>query len=45
MRNESGKHFDPNLIDLMLANLDDFFAIRAKYPDDTIQTVVEIKGN
>jgi response regulator RpfG family c-di-GMP phosphodiesterase len=37
MRQESGKHFDPNLIDLLLANIDDFFAIRAKYPDDTTQ--------
>jgi response regulator RpfG family c-di-GMP phosphodiesterase len=40
MRSERGKHFDPNLIDLMLANIDDFFAIRTTYPDDTMQTVV-----
>jgi response regulator RpfG family c-di-GMP phosphodiesterase len=40
MRKESGKHFDPNLIDLMLANIDDFFAIRTTYPDDTMKTEV-----
>lgn len=32
--NQSGKHFDPVLIDLFIANWDDFIAIRDAYPDD-----------
>jgi putative nucleotidyltransferase with HDIG domain len=33
LKEEKGKHFDPVLVDLFLANLDDFLAIRDKYPD------------
>lgn len=33
MLQESGKHFDPNLINLLIANIDEFFAIRTQYPD------------
>ena len=31
--NEKGKHFDPNLIDIFINNLDDFLLIRDKYKD------------
>ncbi|QTH70800.1 response regulator [Pseudoalteromonas xiamenensis] len=30
---EKGKHFDPNLVELFVANLDKFIAIRDSYPD------------
>jgi len=32
-KDQSGKHFDPNLIKLFLDNLDDFLEIRDKYQD------------
>jgi len=34
VRNERGKHFDPKLVDLFLKNIDQFIAIRKKYPDE-----------
>ena len=33
IKNESGKHFDPKLVDLMLDNLDDFLLVRDNYID------------
>ena len=30
---EKGKHFDPNLIDIFMENLDDFLTIRDRYKD------------
>ena len=30
---EKGKHFDPNLIDVFMNNLDDFLEIKEKYKD------------
>jgi len=33
IKNESGKHFDPKLVDLMLDNLDDFLLVRDSYID------------
>ncbi|MBT2916940.1 phosphodiesterase, partial [Vibrio anguillarum] len=30
---QKGKHFDPMLVDLMLAHWDDFIAIRDQHPD------------
>ena len=33
IKNESGQHFDPKLVDLMLDNLDDFLLIRDNYVD------------
>ena len=32
-KDEKGKHFDPDLIDIFFNNLDDFLAIRDKYKD------------
>lgn len=33
LNEQKAKHFDPNLIDMFFANLDDFFAIRTLYKD------------
>ena len=35
LNKERGLHFDPQLVDLFLANLDDFLAIRARFPDQS----------
>jgi response regulator RpfG family c-di-GMP phosphodiesterase len=32
-KDESGKHFDPKLVDLFFEHLDKFLAIRDKYKD------------
>lgn len=37
IKEQSGKHFDPALVNLFFENLDDFFAIRTKYRDDLIK--------
>lgn len=34
IQEEKGRHFDPELVDLMLANLDGFLAIRDTYRDE-----------
>lgn len=31
---QKGKHFDPKLVDLMVNNISEFWAIRERYPDD-----------
>lgn len=31
---QKGKHFDPRLVELMMENIDEFWAIREKYPDE-----------
>ena len=33
LQNESGKHFEPKLIELLLANIDEFAAVRDRFPD------------
>lgn len=33
IRDESGKHFDPALVELLLAHSDEFFALREQFPD------------
>lgn len=33
LKAERGRHFDPQLVDLMLDHLDDFLAIRSEFPD------------
>ena len=33
IKDEKAKHFDPNLVDILLNNLDDFLLIRDKYKD------------
>lgn len=37
-REESGKQFDPTLVDLFIENLDAFIAIKEQYPDEAKQT-------
>ena len=33
LREESGKHFDPNLVELLIDNIDEFMEIRERYTD------------
>lgn len=33
IRNQSGKHFEPKLVDLMLAHWQEFISIRSRFPD------------
>lgn len=33
LRSESGRHFDPDIIDLMFGRMDDLMAIRERFPD------------
>lgn len=33
MKAERGRHFDPDLVDLLLVHLDEFLAIRSEFPD------------
>jgi len=43
MKNDSGKHFDPKLIDLLVDNLDEFLIIKEKYKDDeNAHTIMDI---
>ena len=34
LREQSGKHFDPTLVDIFFANLDEFLEVRAKLVDE-----------
>lgn len=34
---ERGRHFDPQLVDILLANFDQFWALRAQYPDQSTE--------
>jgi response regulator RpfG family c-di-GMP phosphodiesterase len=36
IRAETGRHFDPHLVDLMLSNLESFTAIRSQHEDETL---------
>jgi len=38
LREQSGKHFDPSLIEMFFSNIDDFFSIRTQYRDDLSDT-------
>ena len=43
MKNDSGTHFDPHLVDLLLNNLDQFLEIKEKYKDDdNAHTIMDI---
>ncbi|MBC8236788.1 MAG: response regulator [Helicobacteraceae bacterium] len=43
MKNDAGTHFDPNLIELFLNNLDQFLAIKETYKDDdNAHTIMDI---
>lgn len=33
IRREKGRHFDPELVDILVAHLPEFLAIREQYPD------------
>ncbi|MFK5986973.1 MAG: HD domain-containing protein, partial [Pseudomonadota bacterium] len=34
IKNERGKHFDPKLVDIFFAHLDEFLSVRAKFKDE-----------
>ena len=34
IKSERGQHFDPNIVDLFISNLDVFLAIKDIYPED-----------
>jgi len=38
LKEQSGKHFDPTLIDMFFSNIEDFFAIRTQYRDASSDT-------
>ncbi|NVK18467.1 MAG: DUF3369 domain-containing protein [Methylocystaceae bacterium] len=40
-KEQSGRHFDPHLVELMFENLDEINAIRARYKDDYVDEVAE----
>lgn len=43
MKKDAGTHFDPELVDLFLANLDKFLAIKELYQDDeNVHTIMDI---
>jgi len=43
MKSDAGTHFDPNLIELFLNNLDQFLEIKEKYQDDdSAHTIMDI---
>jgi len=38
LKEQSGKHFDPSLIDMFFSNLEDFFSVRTQYRDESSDT-------
>jgi len=43
MKKDAGTHFDPQLVTLLLANLDDFLEIKEKYKDDhNTKTIMDV---
>jgi HD-GYP domain-containing protein (c-di-GMP phosphodiesterase class II) len=43
MKNDAGTHFDPELIELFLENLDEFLKIKETYQDDnSVHTIMDI---
>lgn len=42
MKNDSGTHFDPQLVELLLNNLDQFLEIRDTFQDDNIHTILDL---
>jgi response regulator RpfG family c-di-GMP phosphodiesterase len=44
LRGERGRHFDPRLVDVFLAHLDDFVAIIREHPDPPVAAVVTAAG-
>lgn len=44
-REEQGKHFDPNLVDILFDNLDKFMEIRKKYCDENTKVIGQASDN
>lgn len=40
LRTNRGTHFDPELVDLFFAHLDEFLAVRERYRDETLQNAL-----
>ena len=44
-REESGKHFDPKLVDILFDNLDKFLEIKEKYSDENAKVIGQASDN
>jgi response regulator RpfG family c-di-GMP phosphodiesterase/DNA-binding CsgD family transcriptional regulator len=42
LRDNRGRHFDPDLVDALLSGLDDALAVREQYPDDDPSAIVKV---
>ncbi len=40
-----GKHFDPDLVDILFDNLDEFIQIKEKYSDENIKVIEKVSDN
>lgn len=44
-KEERGKHFDPQLVDILFDNLDGFMEIKEKYSDENTKVILETSDN
>ena len=44
-KEESGKHFDPKLVDILFDNLDRFLEIKEKYSDENAKVIGQTSDN
>lgn len=44
-KEERGKHFDPDLVDILFDNLDEFIEIKEKYSDENIKVIEKVSDN
>ena len=44
-KEESGKHFDPKLVDILFDNLDKFLEIKEKYSDENAKVIGQASDN
>lgn len=44
-REEQGKHFDPQLVDILFDNLDRFLEIKEKYSDENTKVIGQVSDN
>ncbi|WP_353093789.1 HD domain-containing phosphohydrolase [Tissierella praeacuta] len=44
-KDQSGKHFDPKLVDILFNNLDEFMEIKEKYSDENTKVIGHVSDN